>query len=142
MPIKEEISESSIFQVVICDDIRHELNNKVSLMGVFSADILVSDFPAKAINLAIYVQFQLSKGKHTFTVEITYSGEKRFLIEGEIEAAEGSAAYFASPQLRLAASEEGDIEFKVSLDGAQSERTEKKHISKGDISLLGRVPAP
>jgi hypothetical protein len=42
--------------VIVCEDIRQEVNGKWSLMGVFSGDIVVQDFPAE-IQLAFYIEY-------------------------------------------------------------------------------------
>ena len=42
--------------VILCDDIRDEMGNKKSLMGVYSGDILVQNFPA-AVQIAFYVDY-------------------------------------------------------------------------------------
>jgi len=42
-------------EVIYCDDIRYEIGNKVSFMGVYSADLFVSEFPAILPKLCIHV---------------------------------------------------------------------------------------
>jgi hypothetical protein len=42
--------------VIVCEDIREEINGKKSLMGVFSGDIVVQSMPA-VIRFAVYVEY-------------------------------------------------------------------------------------
>lgn len=44
------------FCVNYCDDIRHELGNKTSLIGIYGADLLVREVPAVIPKLCIYAQ--------------------------------------------------------------------------------------
>ena len=44
------------FCVNYCDDIRHELGNKISLIGIYGADLLVQEVPAVIPKLCIYAQ--------------------------------------------------------------------------------------
>ena len=44
--------------VIVCDDFREEIRNKISLMGIFSGNIQVEKFPAQLPSLcfAIFIQ--------------------------------------------------------------------------------------
>lgn len=42
--------------VIVCEDIRDEVGNKKSLMGVLSGDILVPSFPA-TIKIAVFMEY-------------------------------------------------------------------------------------
>lgn len=44
------------FCVNYCDDIRLEVGNKISLIGIYGADLLVPEMPAVIPKLCIYVQ--------------------------------------------------------------------------------------
>jgi hypothetical protein len=37
------------YNVILCDDIREEIGNKKSLMGIFGGDVLVPRFPAQEL---------------------------------------------------------------------------------------------
>src|SRR5688500_4908101 len=53
---------------ILCEDVREELRNKKSLMGVFAGDVLVDKFPAQ-IRFALYVEYIPLRGR-TVTVLI------------------------------------------------------------------------
>lgn len=44
------------FCVNYCDDIRHELGNKISLIGIYGSDLLLPEVPAVIPKLCIYAQ--------------------------------------------------------------------------------------
>jgi len=68
-------------QVLYCDDIREEMGNKLSLMGVYANDLLVPKLPATisklcvAVRLAIPVKSKLSSDI-TLEVAKTQKGKK------------------------------------------------------------------
>ncbi|MBP7231357.1 MAG: hypothetical protein KBA28_05440 [Syntrophaceae bacterium] len=43
---------------VLCDDIRHEIGNKISLMGVYGKDILVPDIPYVLQKLCLWLSLK------------------------------------------------------------------------------------
>jgi hypothetical protein len=47
---------SEFRNVIVCEDVREEIGNKKSLMGLLSGDILVPQFPAQ-IKLAFYIEY-------------------------------------------------------------------------------------
>lgn len=51
------------FRVNYCDDIRHEIGNKVSLIGLYGADLLVPEVPTVIPKLCAFVQIASEIGK-------------------------------------------------------------------------------
>jgi len=49
--------------VIYCDDIRPEVGNKVSLMGVYGSDLIVPAFPVVLPKLCMYAQLSNDIGK-------------------------------------------------------------------------------
>jgi len=47
---------SGFRNVLLCDDVRKEIGNKRTIVGVFSGDIIVSSVPA-VVPLAAYIEF-------------------------------------------------------------------------------------
>jgi len=72
-----------VFIAVLCDDVRHEFNNKFSLMGIFSRWNVV-DFtkPLPPFHVFARIGFE-AEGDHPIEVELrTAEGERRFLMQG------------------------------------------------------------
>lgn len=44
---------------LFCDDIRQEISNKVSLIGIYGSHMLVSEMPAKLPKLCVHFQIEL-----------------------------------------------------------------------------------
>jgi hypothetical protein len=75
-----------ISNFIICDDIRVELGNKHSLMGIYSNSINFQSSPdqkdawPKTKRLCVFAQIEVEKEKiadfHSFQIEIDYNGKK------------------------------------------------------------------
>lgn len=44
---------------IFCDDLRHELNGKLSLMGIYSVDMYVPDFPVTIPKICSFFELHL-----------------------------------------------------------------------------------
>ena len=55
--------------VIICDDIRTEVGNKISMMGVYQKDIFVPKFPFILPKLCFVISYENMKGGDTFLIE-------------------------------------------------------------------------
>lgn len=65
-----EDSGATLAYCLICDDVRIEMGNKMSLMGIFQ-NILLPRFPATVVKFAVLSHWQ---GKGTFTSELRILG--------------------------------------------------------------------
>ena len=78
---------------VFCDDVRLEVGNKLSLMGVFH-QILVQHFPVTVMKFAVVSQWR-GEGRHLSEVRILSSDRQRALVLAEpspFEVAAGGVA--------------------------------------------------
>jgi hypothetical protein len=69
--------------VVLCDDVRDEIGNKKSLMGVFSGDIIVQELPA-TIPIAIYLEFVPVDPTKSFELSIKLSVDSDEIAKANI----------------------------------------------------------
>lgn len=109
---------------VLCDDIRHELNGKFSVMGVFT-QWNVRDFtrPLPPCHVFARLSFQ-DPGEYPFTVTFrTVQGQQLFSAEGNIQVEtkdQGSELYFANIDLglgNLSVPRPGQYEFALTVGG-------------------------
>jgi hypothetical protein len=56
--------------IMICDDIREEVGNKMSMMGIYQKDIYVPRFPFTFPKLCFVVNYENVKGGDTFGIEL------------------------------------------------------------------------
>lgn len=60
---------------IVCEDIRDEIGNKKSLMGVMPGDILVPTFPA-TIKIAFFLVYRTDETKLSALARIIQDGEE------------------------------------------------------------------
>ncbi len=78
---------------IFCDDVRLEVGNKLSLMGVFH-QILVQHFPVTVLKFAVVSQWR-GEGRHLSEVRILTSDRRQALVLAEpspFEVAPGGVA--------------------------------------------------
>ena len=84
-----------LINFIICDDIRPEVGNKLSLMGVYSESINFhstagsDDQWPKIKRIGLYVLIETEEGEnlkdlHSFKIQIDYNGEIQTIGESEI----------------------------------------------------------
>jgi hypothetical protein len=62
---------------IICDDIRQEVGNKISLIGIYAKDIFVTKIPFTLPKLCFAINYNNIKGGDTFSIELSDpSGER------------------------------------------------------------------
>ncbi len=117
--------KDKIRNVILCEDIRDEIGNKKSLMGVMAGDILVGEFPA-TLSVASYLEYVPdSEDGSEFSAEFRLLKGDSLLISGEIRAPiepgkivqlilpRGLAIFDAETSLRMLVSVKGGAEFEV-----------------------------
>lgn len=132
----------AVVNAVVCDDIRYEINNKISLMGVFANNISVPNFPAVGLRMAVYCEVQVpERGKqYSFEMKLTYANVERMRILGAFEVHDADVAVVASPQLNVALEREGELEISVSIDNNPPIKVIKKQVAVGTVTLPLSAP--
>ncbi|HEY9072261.1 MAG TPA: hypothetical protein VIV61_18515 [Candidatus Ozemobacteraceae bacterium] len=64
------MSELKYRSVLICEDIRQEINGRVSLMGVLAAKLFVTRFPFKFLKLCLFIEWEEVVGKWDVGINI------------------------------------------------------------------------
>jgi hypothetical protein len=113
-----------VLAALLCDDVRRELGNKQSVMGIFSS-FNVGDFtkPLQPFHLFAIIGFEKA-GQHSLDVELhTIQGEKRFAmtVTTDVNARQDATdLYVANIDLRLGnltVPRPGLYEFSIKSDG-------------------------
>lgn len=73
---------------IICDDIRHELGHKVTLVGIYDEAVLVAKFPARIAKLCIFQRWRGTDQPSSFRLEVKGNALGRTLaVEGKRDEA-------------------------------------------------------
>ena len=78
---KDNAGTLQLSYTIFCDDVRLEVGNKLSLMGVFR-EILVTQFPVTAMKFAVVNQWR-GEGRHTSEVRILTPDRQRAIVLSE-----------------------------------------------------------
>jgi hypothetical protein len=108
----------NVTAVVLCDDIRFELNNKQILVGVYNGTIVVSSFPAE-FPVCWWIQtFASEVGKFELDVQLI-KDEKDILIKAEIgfEIHTKDWAVISLPRLPLQLHGPGRMKLQMKVKG-------------------------
>ena len=108
---------------ILCEDIRQEVNNKKTLVGVYAGDILISSLPAP-IDLAFYLDGK-AFDRELFRIEVRLSGPGKSKAIAMLElGATGESLGIAmiTPRMQVLFEREGM--FKIAIrDPDQSWKT-------------------
>ncbi len=79
------MAESTSVWTIFCDDVRAEVGNKVSYMGIYGPNLLVEGFPTSILKLclAIYVRSPIAKPPKDVSVKIFQ--DESVIAEQEIQ---------------------------------------------------------
>ena len=113
---------------IICDDIRQEIGNKISLIGIYTKDIFVTKFPFMFPKLCFAIDYDYIKGGDNFSIELSDPLGKRLgkVIEGEVP---GKIKGYARFQIHavfspLAAKNEGDYKLTAIVNNDKKRKQE------------------
>lgn len=118
--------------VILCEDIRDEVGNKKSLMGVMGGDVLVSSFPA-TIKVAFYAEYisDADDLEHA-SIDIRIMQDDVEMAKGKIEAKlqPGQPATLILPTGLANFEHEGTIRLFASVNGGPEQEVLRKKFVK------------
>ena len=119
---------------IICDDIREEIRGKLSFIGIYGSNILVSKIPFVLPKLCFAISYRDVKGGDTFSIElINPSGEQLGkTITGTVpEKAKGNIKFYLfaifSP---LKVKQEGEYELVITCNNNEKWRHKLNFVIK------------
>jgi hypothetical protein len=118
------------YNVILCDDIREEIGNKKSLMGIFGGDVLVPRFPAQ-LRLAIFFQYLPEPNESGPTlIAFRLLQDEEEIAQGRIEATvqDSQPAGFVLPKAMIGFEKETALRMLASVNGGTEEEILNKKI--------------
>lgn len=127
-------SDFEIQNVVLCEYVRAEVNNKYTLIGVMAGDVLVTKFPSN-IAIALYIAILFKTiGKKELTLGLRYSGKLVARITAEMNVIETTApATIAFPTVPLTIEEQGYLELHTEPEIGKKRRIFKRDVKIGNV---------
>jgi hypothetical protein len=124
---------SDVVTVIICDDIRKEVTQKETLVGVFTGDIVLLSFP-NWFAASIWIEmFPKEAGRHEIDFRISLRGKEPLVVKLVADVMEVGPMSAALPGLQIFAEEPG--EFIVEMkEGDDWYLLKKKKVIQGEVS--------
>ena len=109
----------------MCEDIREEIGNKKSLMGVFSGDVLVPRFPAR-FRVAFYAEYLPALGgEHEVRLSIEIGAAEAATAQVRVNTAPGQPATLVIPQGVAQFDAPGEIILRATAEDVTTELLRK-----------------
>jgi len=123
--------QSKFGSVIVCEDIRDEIGNKKSLMGVMGGDILVPNFPA-TLKIAIYMEYHPdAKDREHLSLEIRLLQDDTEIAKGKMESAKAikGVATFVLPTGLITFDKEVNFKLLASVNGRPEQEILNKKVT-------------
>jgi hypothetical protein len=73
------------FHVTFCDDIRHEINGKISFIGCYSQVLLVPSFPFRLPKICVAYHLLDTMPEGSTDIRFAFALENQILVESELQ---------------------------------------------------------
>lgn len=119
----------AVKNALLCDDIRREHgNNKHILIGVFSGDMVIPDFPG-AVAPCLYVErFMNAPGSYEISLEYRVGKRQWTPVRAKAEVGAPGVAAFAFPQVLVEVTEPSRLEIYLKVGDEKPVRVIDKKI--------------
>jgi hypothetical protein len=118
---------------LLCEDIRNELGNKRTLVGVFSGDIIVEKFPA-TLSLAAYFEYVPTLiGQQRIDFSVYFGNDKLFDFGGVLSVADLSVTALALPRINATIQQPGDFRIEVIAPPSSPDVLITKKVIQGPV---------
>lgn len=110
----------------ICEDVRDEVGNKKSLMGVFSGDLIVTEFPAR-LRVAFYAEYipKDGTGEHELGISLSLGDVQAATTKIIVSSPPGQVAVLILPQGIAEFDAPGELVLRASCEGETAELLRK-----------------
>ena len=131
--------EFRVTSAILCDEIRTENNNKLFLIGVYSGEVQVRQFPANLL-LSVYIELDgLDVGDHHLELKVTSpNGEAGIQIEFVV--VEQGPSSFHTPRLPAVCEGPGSITAELRVNGGSWMRVLHRNVKSPNDPVAARTP--
>lgn len=128
--------DSSVFRnVLFCDDVRREIGNKRTIVGVFSGDIVVSNVPA-VVPLATYIEFiPISLDDNEIEFRFVVAGEPIATLKATLgDRQMGVVAVLELPKIAIHVEHPTEVSLDAQIKDRPTQRLVTKKVLVGEIA--------
>lgn len=123
-----------ITAVLVCDDIRKEVTNKETIIGVYSGDIVVPSFPSW-FNSSLWIEL-FAQGPGTFDLKfrVGLTGKKPIEIGAKVTIGKSGNASIPLVGMQLQADQPSELIIECTLD-KEWKIIKRKAVIQGAVTL-------
>lgn len=127
-------TKGTIRNVILCEDIRSEIGNKKSIMGIFSGDVIVAEFPAR-IQFAVYMEYIPEETSEPHEIELDMMADDNRIAEIKVKVTKPAAGVTSLIIPRAIVAFEKEASYSIFASISQGPRFEilRKKIQKGEV---------
>jgi hypothetical protein len=128
------IGDISVGPAILCELVRPEANNKLSILGVFTGDIVIASFPA-VTPLSAYLEFLPNRiGRFGFEFRFSAPKGSQSGFKGEIEATALTQFGLPLPTLPINIAEPGALVLELKVDDSDWVKVLEKRVIAGNVA--------
>lgn len=128
-----KVGSINVGSAILCELIRPEANNKLSILGVFTGDVIFAEFPA-LMAPALYVELMPKRlGKHTFEVRLSEPGGNQCGLRSEMMIASAVQTALPLPPMAILVTGPGEVIFEMKVDESGWVTLLKRKVSLGHV---------
>jgi hypothetical protein len=123
--------------IILCDDVRVEINNKLILIGIYTADILVTSFPQR-LRFSMYFEYMPEElGEKEMFFKLAVRDEKPAKLQLKLSVTKPNInSPIILPPIEMTINKESEFIVECSEDNKKWIRLITKHILTSDIPMI------
>lgn len=115
--------------VLLCEDVRIEVNNKHTIVGTLSGDIMIAQVPS-TMEIAAYIEFYPEGTNVTLIFRLMFAGYKMADINVQpASAPPGTPVIAVIPRGQLGMNQEGELRIDAQISGGKWRTILKKQVT-------------
>lgn len=131
--MSQQLNGYSIETSILCEQIREEIRNKVSIIGVYSSNIVVGQFPS-TFPISLYLELDAQRvGKIELHIRFVTPGPNTVGMKIDGELSTTGRSFIPMPTMPLICAEAGSVVIEVSDDGNVWHKLMTREIQLGDV---------
>ncbi|MGB3583235.1 MAG: hypothetical protein WBA40_19295 [Roseiarcus sp.] len=136
--------DGTVSAVIICDDIRQEMNGKQILIGVYGNAIIVPSMPF-SIPLSVWMEYNPTKtGPDAVYVKLSYTTGFSVSVKADLQVNEIGPMGLGIPPIMVSGASDGTLTIELSGDGREWREIKRKDVRRGQVPALSgpAIPPP
>ncbi len=128
---------------LLCTDVIKDVNNKITVIGIFTNDIRLSRIPGQ-LRLCIYVEYMSPKtATEQVNFRIKYGGEEVVRLEGRLEGiTRGATAPIVVGPFDMIAEVAGELAVDLEVGGSGYKPLFRKDVAVGEVNSFAIMEPP